>query len=67
MNNLYQQLNQNNMNKGLMQLINNFKRASNPQFFIESLIQSNPQMKNIYSALQKSNKTPKELFYLLAQ
>ena len=62
MNSLYQQLNQN----GLKQLINSFKSASNPRFFIENLIQANPQMRSVYSALQKSNKTPKELFYLLA-
>lgn len=30
-------------------------------------IQSNPQMQNIYSMIQNSNQSPKELFYKLAE
>lgn len=54
-------------NRNLQLLINNFKNSSNPQEFIERYIQSNPQIQNIYSIIQNSNKTPKELFYSIAE
>lgn len=66
MNPLYQQLNQ-IPNSNLKQLINNFKNSSNPQQFLNNYIKNNPQMQNIYSMIQNSNKSPKELFYYIAQ
>lgn len=62
---LYQQLNQMPSNS-LKQLINNFKNSSNPQEFLNNYIKNNPQMQNIYSMIQNSNKSPKELFYFMA-
>ncbi len=60
MNSLYQQLNrQPNQNSSLQQLINNFKNSSNPREFLNGYIKSNPNMQNIYSMLQNSNKSPK--------
>lgn len=53
MNNLYSQL-----NKPL---------PSNPQQMLMNLAKHNPQMKQIMNMLQTSGKTPKELFYELAQ
>lgn len=69
MNNLYQQLNSNriNQNSNLNQLINSFKNSSNQQEFLNNLIKNNPNIQNIYSLIQNSNKSPKELFYLLAE
>ena len=66
MNPLYQQLNQ-IPNNSLKQLISNFKNSSNPQQFLNNYIKNNPQMQNIYSMIQNSNKSPKELFYYIAQ
>lgn len=66
MNQLYQQVNQ-IPNNSLKQLINNFKNSSNPQQFLNNYIKNNPQMQNIYSMIQSSNKSPKELFYFMAQ
>ncbi len=65
MNSLYQQVNQIS-NNSLKQLINNFKNSSNPQEFLDNYIKNNPQMQNIYSMIQNSNKSPKELFYFMA-
>ena len=68
MNSLYQQLNpqQNNLNSNFKNFINIFKKSSNPQQLINGLMKNNPQMQNIYSQLQNSNKNPKQLFYELA-
>ena len=73
MNSLFQDLNprqispQQQRNSNIKQLINSFKNSSNQQEFLNNLIKSNPNMQNIYSLIQNSNKSPKELFYLLAQ
>ena len=72
MNSLFQDLNprqispQQQRNSNIKQLINSFKNSSNQQEFLNNLIKSNPNMQNIYSLIQNSNKSPKELFYLLA-
>lgn len=69
-NNLYQSLGNTetvSSNNNLKQMIELFKNSSNPQQLLFNLIQNNPQIKNIYSLLQNSNKSPKELFYSLAQ
>ena len=72
MNNLFQELNNpqnlnNNSNNGLTQFINSFKNSSNPQQFLSKYIQNNPQAQNMYFMLQNSNKSPKEMFYLMAE
>ena len=72
-NSLYQSLNNNynnlpnNNNNNIKQLIGLFKNSNNPQQLFFHLMQNNPRIKNIYSMLQNSNKSPKELFYSLAQ
>lgn len=64
MNSLFQELNQKN---DLKQFIDIFKKSSNPQQLLLKYIQNNPQAQNMYLMLQNSNKTPKQLFYLMAQ
>ena len=64
---LFQQLNQIPRNSSLKQLISSFKNSSNPQQFLNNYIKNNPQIQNIYSMIQNSNKSPKELFYQIAQ
>ena len=76
MNSLYQQLMQTAINQkslpsslqnnNLKQLIQSIKNNPNPRQFLLNYIQSNPQAQNIYNILQNSNKSPKELFYLMA-
>lgn len=74
MNSLYQQLNQNRNpqsflanNNGLRNLISMFKNSNNPQQLLNSMIQTNPQMQSIYALIKSSNKSPKDLFYSLAE
>ena len=72
MNNLYQQLNQKQAqsfspSNGLKNFIAMFKNSSNPQQLLNSIIKSNPQMQNMYSLIQNSGKSPKELFYSLSK
>lgn len=70
MTSLYQQLNSQNQvqipNK-LKQLINNFKSGFNPQQLLFNYIQTNPMAQSIYLMLQNGNKSPKQLFYLMAK
>ena len=44
-----------------------FKNSTNPRQFLMNYIQNNPQMQNIYSMIQNSNQSPKDLFYKLAE
>ena len=64
MNSLFQELNQKN---DLKEFIDTIKKSSNPQQLLLKYIQNNPQAQNMYLMLQNSNKTPKQLFYLMAQ
>ena len=68
MNNLYQQLNQNQspLNSSQNNLINLFKGAKNPKAFLNNLVNTNPQMKQTMDMINNSNKSPKELFYEMA-
>jgi len=72
MNSLYQQLNPtvNNLslsrNSNIQNIISLFKNSPNPQMLLNNLIKNNPQMQNLYMLIQNSNKTPKELFYTMA-
>ena len=57
-------------NNYLQQLIKTFKNSNNPQGFIRNYLQNNmnnPQIQNIYSLLKSGTRSPKELFYSLAQ
>ena len=76
MNNLYQQLNKTSQvqnarsflpNDNLKNFISLFKNSSNPQQLLNNLIKTNPQMRNMYSLIQSSGKSPKELFYTLSK
>lgn len=73
MNQLYQQMMKsqslslpNNM-KQIQQMANMFKNAKNPQQLIMNMVNQNPQMKQVLEMLQNSNKSPKDLFYEMAQ
>lgn len=71
--NLYQELNQQQnlpqipQQNNLKQFINMFKNSINPQQLLLNYLNTNPIAKNIYSMLQNSNKTPKELFFNMAK
>lgn len=71
MNSLFQELNQRDslptQRNNLKQLVDTFKNSSNPQQLLNKYIQNNPQAQNIYFMLQNSNKSPKQLFYLMAK
>lgn len=76
MTNLYQQLNKTTSpnqiqsfspSEGLKNFLATFKNSSNPQQLLNNLIKSNPQMRSMYSLIQSSGKSPKDLFYTLAK
>ena len=48
-------------------LLKSFLNSSNPQELLNSLISSNPQMKNLMNVFQSSGMTPKQFFYNYAQ
>ena len=69
---LYQQLNQsqlsrNNSNGGLQQMINMVSRSNNPMQLMQTIAQSNPQLQSILNLIQTSQKSPKDLFFEMAQ
>lgn len=70
---LYQQLNQsqlsrnNNSNGGLQQMINMVSRSNNPMQLMQTMAQSNPQLQSILNLIQTSQKSPKDLFFEMAQ
>ena len=70
---LYQQLNQsqlsrnNNSNGGLQQIINMVSRSNNPMQLMQTIAQSNPQLQSILNLIQTSQKSPKDLFFEMAQ
>lgn len=70
---LYQQLNQsqlsrnNNNNGGLQQMINMVSRSNNPMQLMQTMAQSNPQLQSILNLIQTSQKSPKDLFFEMAQ
>ncbi len=69
---LYQQLNQsqlsrNNTNGGLQQIINMVSHSNNPMQLIQTMAQSNPQLQSILNLIQTSQKSPKDLFFEIAQ
>lgn len=70
---LYQQLNQsqlsrnNNSNGGLQQIINMVSHSNNPMQLMQAMAQSNPQLQSILNLIQTSQKSPKDLFFEMAQ
>ena len=69
MNNLYQQMNTKSLlsNGNVQQIANMAKAVKNPQAMLGQLSQSNPQVKELMTMLQTSGKSPKEMFYQMAQ
>lgn len=69
MNNLYQQMNTRNLlsNGNIQQMATMMKTMKNPQAMLNQLAQSNPQVKDLMTMLQSSGKSPKDLFYQVAQ
>lgn len=41
--------------------------SSDPQSFIQNMIQNNPQAQNLIKMLQSSGLSPKQFFYQMAQ
>ena len=72
MNSLYQELNPaktqlpNNISN-IKNMMNTLKSVRNPQQMMATLMQNNPQMKDVLSLVQNSNMSPKDLFYRMAQ
>ena len=60
MNSLYQQM-QTQQVAGMM------KTMKNPQALLNQMSQNNPQVKQLMTMIQNSGKSPKELFYQVAQ
>ena len=48
-------------------IINMLKAAKDPGELFKSMSQSNPQVQQIMQMIQQTNKTPKDLFYSVAQ
>ena len=72
MNSLYQQLNPTRAQlpsnlANIKKMMNMFKGVQNPQQMMSTLMNQNPQMKDVMTLVQNSNMPPKDLFYKLAQ
>ena len=48
-------------------MANMMKSMQNPQAMINQLSQNNPQVKEVMNLIQNSGKSPKDLFYQMAQ
>jgi hypothetical protein len=48
-------------------LMNIVKNASNPQAMIQSMVQNNPQMKQVMDFVNQSGGNPREAFYKMAK
>ena len=69
MSTLYQQLtrNQQFQPNQFKQMLNAVRNSKNPQQLFMNMAQQNPQMNQVMNMIQSSGKSPKELFYQLAQ
>ena len=74
MNKLYQEINGNQITRNLSssvktikQLANAVQMAQNPQLMLQNIINQNPQMRNVMQLVNNSGKSPKDLFYAMAQ
>ena len=71
MNSLYQQIMPkqslpNNMSQ-LKQAMSMLKGSKNPQQLLMNMMNQNPQLKQVMDLVKNSNKSPKDLFYEMAQ
>ena len=73
MNSLYQSLmgqkgisSPNNLS-GVKNLMNMVKSAKNPQTMLQSMVNQNPQMKQVMDYVQQNGGDPKTAFYKLAE
>lgn len=64
MNSLYQQLQPQNQ---LKQTYNMLKNSNNPMQLIQNIAKQNPRMQQIMNMVNMSGRSPKELFYQMAQ
>ena len=72
MNSLYQQMmgNQQLLNNNVSQiknLMNVFKNSNNPQQLLMNMAKQNPQVQQVMNMIQSSGKSPRDLFYQMAQ
>ena len=71
MNKLYQEMTQNNQSQPqfnqMKQMMNTLKNSKNPQQLFLNMMGSNPQVKQIIQMVQQSGKSPKDLFYMMAE
>ena len=69
MNSLYNQINPVSMSlpNNIKQMMTMMRNASNPQAMLQSLINSNPQMKQVMNMVQQAGGNPKTAFYNLAK
>ena len=51
----------------IIQTFKALQQSSNPNQFMENLIQTNPQVQQIVQMVQNSNMSPKDLFYSMAK
>lgn len=51
----------------LIQTFKALQSANNPEQFMQNLIQTNPQVKQVIQMVQNSNMSPKDLFYAMAK
>ena len=56
----------NNLNQ-IKQMMNMVKSAGNPQAMLQSMAQSNPQMKQVLNFIGQSGGDPKTAFYKMAE
>ena len=51
----------------LIQTFRALQQSNNPDQFMENLMQTNPQVKQVMQMVQNSNMSPKDLFYTMAK
>lgn len=56
----------NNLNQ-IKQMMNMVRSAGNPQAMMQSMVQSNPQMKQVMEIVNQSGGDPKAAFYKMAE
>lgn len=56
----------NNLNQ-IKQMMNMVQSARNPQAMLQSIIQNNPQMKQVMDIVNESGGNPKAAFYKMAE
>lgn len=51
----------------LVQTFKALQNSNNPEQFMQNLMQTNPQVKQVMQMIQNSNMSPKDLFYSMAK